>query len=157
MLKYVIDSKRNDFQQKKTVSGSISYEEERSQLDFDEVVRQNQQKYKGETKLTNEQVLRLKSSDCEKLHLCKVLDNIAREEGEDRPNISQLLAWAKGDTIMCLEKFVLMSYVSQKRQPPKTNSLAQERERPRQRPLSSEQRREKTLSNVPSTSEGWRW
>ena len=58
MLKYVIDSKRNDFQQKKTVSGSISYEEERSQLDFDEVVRQNQQKYKGETKLTNEQVLR---------------------------------------------------------------------------------------------------
>ena len=26
----------------------------------------------------------------------QVLDNIAREEGEDRPNISQLLAWAKG-------------------------------------------------------------
>ena len=31
----------------------------------------------------------------------KVLDNIAREEGEDRPNISQLLAWAKGDIIVC--------------------------------------------------------
>ena len=48
------------FNKKKTVSGSISYEEERSQLDFDEVVRQNQQKYKGETKLTNEQVQKLK-------------------------------------------------------------------------------------------------
>ena len=45
---------------KKTFSGSMSYEEERSQLDFDEVVRQNQQKYKGETKLTNEQVQKLK-------------------------------------------------------------------------------------------------
>ena len=108
--------------------------------------------------MENEQILRLISNGCGKLHpSIKVLDNIAREEGEDRPNISQLLAWAKGDKIMCLEKFVLMSYVSQKRQPPKTNSLAQERERPRQRPLSSEQRREKTLSNVPSTSEGWRW
>merc|ERR1711971_1357593 len=53
--------------------------EERSQIDFDDVVRQNQEKYRGETKLSNEQVL----------------DNIAREEGEDRPNISQLLAWAK--------------------------------------------------------------
>merc|ERR1719167_12762 len=70
---------------------SISYEEERSQLDFDEVVRQNQQKYKGETKLTNEQVL----------------DNIAREEGEDRPNISQLLAWAKGTRKAKTETFVV--------------------------------------------------
>ena len=33
-----------------------SYEEERSQIDFDDVVRQNQEKYRGETKLTNEQV-----------------------------------------------------------------------------------------------------
>merc|ERR1719167_1271949 len=70
---------------------SMSYEEERSQLDFDEVVRQNQQKYKGETKLTNEQVL----------------DNIAREEGEDRPNISQLLAWAKGTRKAKTETFVV--------------------------------------------------
>ena len=51
--------KRNEFQPK-SFSSSMSYEEERSQLDFDEVVRQNQQKYKGETKLTNEQVLRMK-------------------------------------------------------------------------------------------------
>ena len=34
----------------------ISYEEERSQIDFDDVVRQNQEKYRGETKLSNEQV-----------------------------------------------------------------------------------------------------
>ena len=47
-------------------SCSMSYEEERSQLDFDEVVRQNQQKYKGETKLTNEQVLRSISNYCGK-------------------------------------------------------------------------------------------
>ena len=33
-----------------------SYEEERSQIDFDDVVRQNQQKYKEETKLSNQQV-----------------------------------------------------------------------------------------------------
>ena len=51
--------KRNEFQPK-SFPNSMSYEEERSQLDFDEVVRQNQQKYKGETKLTNEQVQKLK-------------------------------------------------------------------------------------------------
>merc|ERR1711971_1167624 len=34
-----------------------SYEEERSQIDFDDVVRQNQEKYRGETKLSSEQVL----------------------------------------------------------------------------------------------------
>ena len=34
----------------------MSYEEERSQIDFDDVVRQNQQKYKEETKLSNQQV-----------------------------------------------------------------------------------------------------
>ena len=34
----------------------MSYDEERSQIDFDDVVRQNQEKYRGETKLTNEQV-----------------------------------------------------------------------------------------------------
>merc|ERR1719209_90985 len=68
-----------------------SYEEERSQIDFDDVVRQNQEKYRGETKLSNEQVL----------------DNIAREEGEDRPNISQLLAWAKGTRKAKTETFVV--------------------------------------------------
>ena len=57
---YVNDSKKEMSFNKKSLSSSMSYEEERSQLDFDEVVRQNQQKYKGETKLTNEQVLRLK-------------------------------------------------------------------------------------------------
>merc|ERR1719500_1569576 len=71
----------------------MSYEEERSQIDFDDVVRQNQQKYKEETKLSNEQVL----------------DNIAREEGEDRPNISQLLAWAKGTKKPKTETFVVRS------------------------------------------------
>merc|ERR1719391_1328802 len=71
----------------------MSYEEERSQIDFDDVVRQNQEKYRGETKLTNEQVL----------------DNIAREEGEDRPNISQLLAWAKGTRKAKTETFVVRS------------------------------------------------
>merc|ERR1711971_991335 len=70
-----------------------SYEEERSQIDFDDVVRQNQEKYMGETKLSNEQVL----------------DNIAREEGEDRPNISQLLAWAKGTRKAKTETFVVRS------------------------------------------------
>merc|ERR1719209_181923 len=70
-----------------------SYEEERSQIDFDDVVRQNQEKYRSETKLTNEQVL----------------DNIAREEGEDRPNISQLLAWAKGTKKPKTETFVVRS------------------------------------------------
>merc|ERR1719209_2562150 len=70
-----------------------SYEEERSQIDFDDVVRQNQEKYRSETKLTNEQVL----------------DNIAREEGEDRPNISQLLAWAKGTKKPKTESFVVRS------------------------------------------------
>merc|ERR1719500_1247509 len=70
-----------------------SYEEERSQIDFDDVVRQNQEKYRGETKLSNEQVL----------------DNIAREEGEDRPNISQLLAWAKGTKKPKTETFVVRS------------------------------------------------
>ena len=74
-----------------------SYEEERSQIDFDDVVRQNQEKYRSETKLTNEQV-EIKSLVMLIVHF-KVLDNIAREEGEDRPNISQLLAWAKGDGI----------------------------------------------------------
>merc|ERR1719239_2040208 len=70
-----------------------SYEEERSQIDFDDVVRQNQEKYRGETKLSNEQVL----------------DNIAREEGADRPNISQLLAWAKGTRKAKTETFVVRS------------------------------------------------
>ena len=40
----------------KTLTSQISYEEERSQIDFDDVVRQNQEKYRGETKLSNEQV-----------------------------------------------------------------------------------------------------
>merc|ERR1719209_85262 len=70
---------------------SYEEEEERSQIDFDDVVRQNQEKYRGETKLSNEQVL----------------DNIAREEGEDRPNISQLLAWAKGTRKAKTETFVV--------------------------------------------------
>ena len=77
-----------------------SYEEERSQIDFDDVVRQNQEKYRGETKLSNEQVeivLHSRTISCSCCVHFKVLDNIAREEGEDRPNISQLLAWAKGD------------------------------------------------------------
>ena len=38
------------------MTSQISYEEERSQIDFDDVVRQNQEKYRSETKLTNEQV-----------------------------------------------------------------------------------------------------
>ena len=80
----------------------MSYDEERSQIDFDDVVRQNQEKYRGETKLTNEQVEIphhiVFHHDYSPFHR-KVLDNIAREEGEDRPNISQLLAWAKGDGI----------------------------------------------------------
>merc|ERR1719209_552263 len=75
------------------IQSKTSYEEERSQIDFDDVVRQNQEKYRSETKLTNEQVL----------------DNIAREEGEDRPNISQLLAWAKGTKKPKTETFVVRS------------------------------------------------
>ena len=83
----------------KTLTSQISYEEERSQIDFDDVVRQNQEKYRGETKLSNEQVEidNFFTVALDLMFYMKVLDNIAREEGEDRPNISQLLAWAKGD------------------------------------------------------------
>ena len=63
----------------------MSYEEERSQLDFDEVVRQNQQKYKGETKLTNEQVLRLKSSDCENYIFARCLTTSPERKGRTGP------------------------------------------------------------------------
>merc|ERR1719427_886366 len=71
----------------------MSYEEERATIDFDDVVRQNQEKYRAEKSQSNEQVL----------------DNIAREEGEDRPNISQLLAWAKGTKKPKTETFVVRS------------------------------------------------
>ena len=38
-----------------------------------------------------------------------MLDDIAKEEGEDRPNIAQLLAWAKGErrSRNCLNIFLL--------------------------------------------------
>ena len=46
----------------------------------------------------------------------KVLDNIAREEGEDRPNISQLLAWAKGDIIVCwVDSYIIIDYLYSKK------------------------------------------
>ena len=90
----------------KTLTSQISYEEERSQIDFDDVVRQNQEKYRGETKLSNEQVEKTTLHDgLDMIFHLKVLDNIAREEGEDRPNISQLLAWAKGDKTIIVGRY----------------------------------------------------
>ena len=71
---------------------SMSYEEERATIDFDDVVRQNQEKYRAEKSQSNTEV----GHDYDVDSYFQVLDNIAREEGEDRPNISQLLAWAKG-------------------------------------------------------------
>ena len=55
----------------------------------------------------NDQEFILKSN-IENYIFGKVLDNIAREEGEDRPNISQLLAWAKGGVIMCCAGWTLI-------------------------------------------------
>jgi len=66
--------------------GVVSYEEERSKMDFDDIVKQNMSKYKEERERSNR----------------SVLEEIAREEGEDRsngedrPNVKELLAWAKG-------------------------------------------------------------
>ena len=52
------------------------YEEERSRVDFDNVVREAMHRNKGASEITG-------------------VDALEREEGEDRPNIAALLAWAK--------------------------------------------------------------
>ena len=54
-----------------------SYEDERSKLDFETIVKESMDKYKSEKKKSG------------------YLEEIEREEGEDRPNIAALLAWAK--------------------------------------------------------------
>ena len=54
-----------------------SYEDERSKLDFETIVKESMDRYKSDKKKTG------------------YLEDIEREEGEDRPNIAALLAWAK--------------------------------------------------------------
>ena len=54
-----------------------SYEDERSKLDFETIVKESMDKHKSEKKKSG------------------YLEEIEREEGEDRPNIAALLAWAK--------------------------------------------------------------
>ena len=57
-----------------------SYEEDRSKLDFEAIVKERMNSYRAEKKKTN----------------IEVLEDIARdEEDPDRPNISALLAWAR--------------------------------------------------------------
>ena len=57
-----------------------SYEENRSKLDFEAIVKERMNSYRAEKKKTN----------------IEVLEDIARdEEDPDRPNISALLAWAR--------------------------------------------------------------
>ena len=53
-----------------------NYEEERSRVDFDHVVKEAMHKSRGASEKTG-------------------VDALEREEGEDRPNIAALLAWAK--------------------------------------------------------------
>ena len=53
-----------------------NYEEERSRVDFDNVVREAMHRNKGSSEKTG-------------------VEALEREEGEDRPNIAALLAWAK--------------------------------------------------------------
>ena len=61
-------------------SAVSSYEEDRSKLDFEAIVKERMNSYRAEKKKTN----------------IEVLEDIARdEEDPDRPNISALLAWAR--------------------------------------------------------------
>ena len=61
-------------------SAVSSYEENRSKLDFEAIVKERMNSYRAEKKKTN----------------IEVLEDIARdEEDPDRPNISALLAWAR--------------------------------------------------------------
>ena len=57
-----------------------NYEEERSRMDFDNVVREAMHRNKGSSEKTG-------------------VDALEREEGEDRPNIAALLAWAKAKNL----------------------------------------------------------
>eukprot|EP00092_Neocalanus_flemingeri_P006024 GFUD01006492.1.p1 GENE.GFUD01006492.1~~GFUD01006492.1.p1 ORF type:complete len:1066 (-),score=329.83 GFUD01006492.1:50-3049(-) len=74
-----------------SVPEPLSYEEERAKRDFESVVRDNVSKYKSDKEKTN----------------IEVLEDIAREDGEDRPNVAQLLAWAKGTRKPKTETFVV--------------------------------------------------
>ena len=58
---------------------NISYEENRSRMNFEAIVQASMEQHKMERKKTN----------------IEVLEDIEREEGEDTPNIAMLLAWAK--------------------------------------------------------------
>merc|ERR1711935_194031 len=68
---------------------TLSYEDERSQIDFDDVVNKSMSSYREE---------RVKSNR-------SVLEQIEREEGEDRPRVQELLKWAKGTKAPKTETF----------------------------------------------------
>ena len=58
---------------------NLTYEDHRSRINFEAVVKASMEEHKAERKKTD----------------VEVLEDIQREEGEDRPNIAMLLAWAK--------------------------------------------------------------
>ena len=58
---------------------NLSYEESRSRMNFEAIVKASMEEHKAERNKTN----------------VEVLEDIEREEGEDTPNIAMLLAWAK--------------------------------------------------------------
>merc|ERR1712123_434350 len=69
----------------------LSYEDARATKDFESIVRENVSKNKTDKEKSN----------------VEILEDIAREEGEDRPNVAQLLAWAKGTKKPKTETFVI--------------------------------------------------
>merc|ERR1712041_15096 len=90
---------KEESEMKRPVLETVSYEEERSRYDFDDIVRKNMEKYRSEKDKSNNEVL----------------DDISREEGEDIPNVHKLLAWAKGTRKPNTETFVVRSKKKKKK------------------------------------------
>merc|ERR1712013_370861 len=74
-----------------SVTEKLSYEEERARTDFESLVRENVSRNKSDKGKTN----------------IEVLEDIAREDAEDRPNVAKLLAWAKGTKKPMTDTFVI--------------------------------------------------
>ena len=72
---FVEEIQENNVSHEETAFAS-NYEEERSKVDFDTVVKEAMNRNRGASEKTG-------------------VDALEREEGEDRPNIAALLAWAK--------------------------------------------------------------
>lgn len=72
---FVEEIQENNVSHEETAFAS-NYEEERSRVDFDTVVKEAMHRNRGASEKTG-------------------VDALEREEGEDRPNIAALLAWAK--------------------------------------------------------------